>query len=133
MRKKTLVLSVGVMILLIGTLIVAGCTGPSGSSAPQSVTSPTPALPMVKITKVTPTPQTIAVQEQVNEAMTCTQRGGFLTVAGQRCPGTWLIAANTYSCCSQEPVRVGTGNTTITTESFDIIINFNDDLGDIIP
>jgi hypothetical protein len=66
-------------------------------------------------------------------ADTCTGQGGSLVLPGQMCPGTWLVATNTFSCCSVKPVNAKGSNKTISAAPFTLTVNIDDNLGSIRP
>jgi hypothetical protein len=63
---------------------------------------------------------------------TCSSQGGERAIAGQTCPGTWLSASDTFSCCSKKPIAIAPVNATETIVMFDFNVIMNDDLGSII-
>jgi hypothetical protein len=63
----------------------------------------------------------------------CADLGGSIAGAGEECPGTWLVAANTLNCCSQAPVRSARANASIVIGPFDPVIVMDDDPGSILP
>jgi len=66
-------------------------------------------------------------------AETCTGQGGSLVLPGQTCPGGWLIATNTFSCCSEKPTDARGSNKTISAAPFTLTVNIDDALGSIRP
>ena len=64
---------------------------------------------------------------------TCTMQGGVVVTPGLTCPGVWLPATDTSSCCSVKPVPVRNGNSTITIEPLDLSVRVDDDLGNVVP
>lgn len=64
---------------------------------------------------------------------TCTGQGGSQVLPGQTCPGTWLAATNTFSCCSVKPVDSRGSNKTISAAPFSLTVNIDDNLGSIRP
>lgn len=66
-------------------------------------------------------------------ADTCTGLGGSLVLPGQTCPGAWLAATNTFSCCSIKPADARGSNKTISAAPFTLTVNIDDTLGSIRP
>jgi hypothetical protein len=66
-------------------------------------------------------------------ADTCTGQGGSLVLPGQTCPGAWLAATNTFSCCSIKPADARGSNKTISAAPFTLTVNIDDTLGSIRP
>jgi hypothetical protein len=137
-------------ILLLLLLITAGCTsipGPEPRSTPAPAKTTVPVTPQAKVTvAMTPIPaQTEAVTKilvPVNptpspagtyESRTCAQQGGGIAHPGQQCPGTWLTASDTFSCCSVPPFREPAQNASVVAEPFDIFLVIDDDPGSILP
>jgi hypothetical protein len=143
-------------VLCILLLISAGCTsipGPAPRMAPPATATPTPEQvsplktlrvstpvtttlpPAVTSGTISPRATTIAVSTLpgVFESRTCALQGGGIAVPGQQCPGTWIIAPDTFSCCSVPTVRQSNPNTSVTVEPFVVLIVMDDDPGSILP
>jgi hypothetical protein len=138
-------------ILILCLLIAAGCTsipGPEPRSTPAPVKTTVPVTPQVKHTLVKTTTEPVPVMATSKpvvqlspaatlsgtyESRTCAQQGGGIVQPGQQCPGSWLIAADTFSCCSVAPVSALSRNASITLEPFDLTLSLDDDPGSILP
>jgi hypothetical protein len=153
-RRRFLFTLVAVLFILL--VISSGCTsipGPAPRAAPAAPATPTPeqvaplktlrvstpsvtaTLPPVTTGTVSPRVTTVPVTppQGIFELRTCSQQGGGIAVPGQVCPGTWLIAADTFSCCPVPPVRPGIRNASVTVEPFVVLIQMDDDPGSITP
>jgi hypothetical protein len=141
-------------VLLIFLLVSAGCTAipgpepratlmPATSVSPKEVvTIKTMGVSTTVITTV-PTPVvtttnpakgvTEATGQGMYETRTCAQQGGGIALPGQKCPGAWLIAGDTFSCCSTSPVRATARNTSVTIDPFVLAIVMDDDPGSVLP
>jgi hypothetical protein len=64
---------------------------------------------------------------------TCSDQGGVVVLPGQQCPGVWLAATNTFSCCSVEPVALAGENRMLSAAPFTMTVNIDDNLGSILP
>lgn len=141
-------------VLLILMLVSAGCTSipgpepratplPTTTFAPQQVvtiktmgisTTVTTVVPTVVVTTATPVNAAPATPGQgMYETRTCSQQGGGIALPGQKCPGAWLIAGDTFSCCSTSPVRATARNTSVTIDPFVLAIVMDDDPGSVLP
>ncbi len=154
MRKnRCRVLAVAAFLVMI-LVVTAGCLSipgpetrpavtPTKQPATASVTQPVKTVAMT--TMVTQPPATapvtpamvpvspVVTQQGAYETRTCADQGGEVARPGQMCPGTWLAATDTFSCCSVPPESAITRTTVITTEPLNLIIVMNDDPGSIIP
>jgi hypothetical protein len=153
-RRRSLFTRVAVLIILL--IIISGCTsipGPAPRTAPPATATPTPeqvaplktlrvSTPSVTMTLLSVTTGTISpgvttvpvtLPQGIFESRTCSQQGGGIAVPGQVCPGTWLIAADTFSCCPVPPIRPGIRNASVTVEPFVVLIRMDDDPGSILP
>lgn len=92
----------------------------TGPSAERTTMPPSPALTTAPIVS------RYAVE-------TCTGQGGSLVLPGQTCPGAWLPATNTFSCCSVKPADAKGSNKTLSVVPFTLTVNIDDDLGSIRP
>jgi hypothetical protein len=137
-------------VLIVFLLVTSGCTsipGPEPRTTIAPIKTTVPVTPQVKIT-VAPTPQpsrvavTTPTMVQMTpprsspgmfESRTCVQQGGGIAVAGQQCPGAWLLSTDSFSCCSVPPVRDPVLNTSVVIEPFGIAILLDDDPGSIQP
>ena len=150
MKMQDHVLPATALLLIFCLLAGAGCTsipGPDVRFTPSPTKTPVQVTPQVKTTtlQLTQAPNQPAVTAAVTtkttpasksaayESRTCAQQDGTIARPGQQCPGTWLNAADTFNCCSEPPVREFTGNTSLTVEPFDLVIDIDDDPGSILP
>jgi hypothetical protein len=132
-------------VLLVLALLISGCTSIPGPESSRKVTAVTTTpLPVVAHTQkpvtVTTTRLTLAPRTTIPipvttgyESKTCAQQGGTEVIYGQQCTGTYLVATDTFSCCSSKPVPAGTGNATVTIPPFNLTVNLDDSLGSIGP
>ena len=142
------------ILLLVIFPLAAGCLsvpGPESQKKTPTVTAAVtrspqasvPATTVVQRTVVTApatvrttTPTPVATTAPVvarYAADTCTGQGGSLVLPGQTCPGAWLVATNTFSCCSAKPMDAKGGNKTISAAPFTLTVNIDDNLGSIRP
>jgi len=121
------------VFLIILCILSAGCI--SGNTAQPAPTTPSPTVTSVSskyVTKVTtpvPTPSPTPLPEDGSK--TCSQLQGTIAVPGQVCPGTWLAASDSFSCCSMLPVAGTTTKPLVTVEPLDLRITHNDMFVDI--
>ena len=143
------------VVLIILLLMSAGCTsipGPEPRTVPITA-SPTPTeIVTINTMRVMTTPVPMGLPtlapaavpskevpatpsplKAADESRGCAQQGGGIARPGQQCPGTWLIASDTFNCCSAVPVREISRNTSVTIEPFDLVIVIDDDSGSILP
>ena len=141
-------------VLVVFLVVTAGCLSipgpeprPTATPAKQpATTAATPPVKTVAVTTVVTQPTATApvplTTVQVNprvagqgayETRTCAEQGGALARPGQTCPGTWLAATDTFSCCSVMPVSAINRTTVMETGPLNLIIVMNDDPGSIIP
>ena len=148
--------SIAFVFLISILLISSGCTsipGPEPRSAPAIMTTLTPnvVVTMNKMRVITPQAPTVSPtlktttvplkgttvtpspDPATNQSLTCAQQNGVIALPGQQCPGTWLIALDTFSCCSTVPVREVIRNTSVIIEPFNLVIVMDDDPGNILP
>jgi hypothetical protein len=154
MKARNTTIFVFASVLMTLLLISAGCTsipGPAPRTPVPTVTTPPveiitmktmrvptpiPAVTSVVITTTSPhqgITATLSPAKGTYESRTCAQQGGGIAVPGQRCPGTWLIAVDTFSCCSAALVDEGPRNASVTIGPFDLVVGMDDDPGTIVP
>jgi hypothetical protein len=143
------------VVLIILLLVSAGCTaipGPEPRTTLRSTTTFTPQETVtiktmgVSTTVMTIVPTAVVTTTPANgvpapattgqgmyETRTCAQQGGGIALPGQKCPGAWLIAGDTFSCCSTSPVRATARNTSVTIDPFVLAIVMDDDPGSVLP
>jgi hypothetical protein len=137
------------LVLVLFLLISAGCTtipGPEQRTVQTPVKTTIPVTPQVKTTPVktitttpltappTPPPSPLPTPvipaagsgQDGSVSQTCAQQNGGIAQPGETCPGAWLVASDTFSCCSQKPVREASRNTSITVEPFTLVIDMDD-------
>ena len=134
-----------VIILIVCSLATAGCTsipGPESIPGTMGPTTPPTTFQTEKATPVQTVPvtrnfltlqPTAASQIASSVNQTCAMQKGIIVTPGLACPGVWLPATDTSSCCSVQPVPVVTTNPTITIEPLDLSIRVDDDPGSIVP
>lgn len=155
MKTGRWIFALSAILLLILFPLVAGCLsvpGPESQKKTPAVTAAVtrsaqttaPATTVVQRTAVTapaaertttpPTPVATAAPTVSRYATeTCTGQGGSLVLPGQTCPGAWLVATNTFSCCSVQPVDAKGSNKTVSAAPFTLTVNIDDTLGSIRP
>jgi predicted small secreted protein len=102
------------VILLVSSLCVAGCVqDQAGRGAMNATPGETPVITIPPSSPATPVP-VHTVQE--TGARTCSQSGGDLCSDDEDCSGSWLDAADSFSCCSR-PCS-GTAGAVLTIEPF---------------
>ena len=145
MMEDRSVLCLLAAILIVCSLAAAGCTsipGPGSGAGTTATTTPSAPVQTVQATPVQTVPMTgnfpmrqptaaPPVASSVNQ--TCAMQGGVIVTPGLTCPGVWLPATDTSSCCSVQPVPVVTTNPPITVEPLDLSVRMDDDLGSIVP
>lgn len=85
-----------VIFLLILCILAAGCT-----SKTEIKPAPATTVPITTASKVlTPVP-TPHVTVSDNGSKTCIQLKGTIVIPAQVCTGIWLMASDSFSCCSK--------------------------------
>ena len=112
--------------LIVICLLTAGCTS-------RTDVQPAPATPaspkyVAKGISPAPTPQVTVVDDGTK---TCSQLKGTFAIPGQECPGTWLTASDSFSCCSKTPVAGKTKKPRLVVAPLDLRITHNDTFVDI--
>ena len=153
MRKSDVLVLVMTSVLILCLLVTAGCTsipGPEPRQTPavEKTTAPvTPQARSLAIKTQTPVPTTsepavrpvvvqtapVTTPQGTYELRTCAGQGGGIAQPGEMCPGTWLSATDTFSCCQVMPVPAIDRNTTISIKPLDLVIVIDDDPGSIVP
>lgn len=111
------------MALLVSSLCMAGCVRDRADRAMVTDTlTPSPVITTAPAASVpaTPAPAAPAVPSRTaNEVThkTCTHLGGDICDATGDCPGSWLNAADSFSCCSRP--CTGMADETLTIEPFE--------------
>ena len=156
MTASRRVFALSAILLLVIFPLAAGCLsvpGPESQKKTPTVTaavtrSPETTVPVTTVvqraivtapaaertTTLPHPPVTTAPTVSRYAADTCTGQGGSLVLPGQTCPGAWLVATNTFSCCFVKPVDATNGsNKTLSAAPFTLTVNIDDDLGSIRP
>ncbi|PKL63667.1 MAG: hypothetical protein CVV32_12555 [Methanomicrobiales archaeon HGW-Methanomicrobiales-3] len=141
-------------LLILCLLVTAGCTSipgpePRKTTAPQQPTAPvTPQGTIAVLKTATPVTATpgpavtpVAVQTMIPpttpqgtyETRTCAEQGGAIARPGEMCPGTWIRATDSFSCCKEMPVPSLDRNSTLSIEPLDLEIVMDDAPGTIVP
>jgi hypothetical protein len=115
-----------VIFLVILCILAAGCM--SKTDTKPAPASPVPTPSVTKVFTPVPTPQ-VTVPDDGSK--TCIQLKGTVTIPGQVCPGTWLIASDSFSCCSKTPVAGKITKPRLVVEPLDLRILSNDTFVDI--
>jgi hypothetical protein len=119
-----------VVLVLAGFSFVAGCAKNRGQDTGRI---PSPVLTTAAEKTVLPvaTPVVkVTTSVQGGALKTCTRLGGTVSSAGQTCPGTYLAASDTFSCCSAKPAGGSSPAAALTIEPFTAPVE-NEDLGGI--
>ncbi|HVP24533.1 MAG TPA: hypothetical protein VMS81_00950 [Methanomicrobiales archaeon] len=119
MKRETIALGF-LALILFGAILSPGCARERRREGPNPVPPAltTPALPG------RPT-----ITAAVPGSATCSAEGGSVCSAGTDCPGRWLDASDTFSCCSSSCTSPG-GVATVTIEPYGTEVT-NGDLGSI--
>ena len=129
-------------LLLILSLLAAGCMtipGPGDTTKSPTLT-PRPAAtvqsPVVPLKTAQAAATTIPVTatEIVTpgyENTSCSAQNGFVVSPVERCSGVYLIATDTFSCCSKRPVAGGNATALVAVPALALPLNPDDDLGNI--
>ncbi|MFA6225623.1 MAG: hypothetical protein WC620_05445 [Methanoregula sp.] len=115
-----------VIFLVILCILAAGCTSKTDATSVPATPVPTPYF--TKALTPGPTPQ---VTVSGDGSKTCIQLKGTVTIPGQICPGIWLIASDSFSCCSKNPVVGKITKPLLVVEPLDLRILHNDTFVDI--
>jgi hypothetical protein len=102
-------------LFIIVSLAAAGCmAGKERQDSPVAATiaQPSPAIPPSA------------------DADACTAIGGEICIAGEACPGSWITASDSFSCCSQSCTGT-TPQEVLSIEPFGTLQE-NEDLGPVI-
>ncbi len=108
------------IIILVLCILAAGCTS-APVAKPVPTSQPTPY--MTKAVTPVPVPQ-VTVSDDGSK--TCTELKGTPVVPGQVCPGSWLNASDSFSCCSKTPVAGKSTKTPIVVAPLDLRLSHND-------
>jgi hypothetical protein len=140
-------------LLLSVMLVTAGCAsipGPVGKPVPtvttktitpSKITTTIPASPVKTLrtlvpvtTAATPAPSAASgLPESRYSVEACPEVNGFVVNPGEICPGVWLDTTETFSCCSQKPVRsTQTNLIPVTARPLVLQVNVTDDPGPIV-
>lgn len=116
MRRSTL-FSIILGLLVVGTVIVAGCTGDRiEQTAPAQPTVRAPAATQTQVT--TAAAQVKSSSAPATAMKTCAQLGGDICTSVEDCSGSWLNnAKDSFSCCSKTCSGSGTAGAIITIET----------------
>ncbi len=141
-------------VLVVVLVVMAGCLSipgpetkpavtptkqPATSATTQQVKTVAVTTPVTQPPATAPTTPTagpvnpVVTPQGAYETRTCADQRGEIARPGQMCPGTWLAATDTFSCCSVTPVSAINRSTVMKTEPLNLIIVMNDDPGSIIP
>lgn len=114
-------------LVLVVILFTAGCTDQKDSKTIAPVT-PTATPEMTPSPVITISPETTPDVSSLLAA-TCDQQNGFIVTPGHSCPGKYVPASDSFSCCLKKPVSENLNNPVITLDLFDFSISMNDTLG----
>lgn len=153
-EKRDLPVLVITSLLILCLLVTAGCTsipGPEPRQTPalEKTTPPvtpqakTPVLKTVTPAASTPGPvaTTVAVQTPLPPTtpqgtygiQTCAGQGGAIVRPGGMCPGTWIRATDSFSCCTETPIPSIDRTSTLAIEPLDLVIVMDDAHGTVVP
>ena len=125
MEKNKLLMGL-IAISVICIALTSGCVKENGS-APSPTATPTPTSTTAP--SVTPAPSAASITES-GGLKTCAELNGYECGMGEECPGEWLDASDTFSCCS-EPCTSSTGDEgVLTIEPFELNPE-NEELGEV--
>jgi len=154
MQRNHLLGVVIASLLILCLLLTAGCTSipgpePRKTTVPQQPTAPVTPQGTIAVLKTatpvtaTPAPAVtpVAVQTMIPsttphgtyETRTCTGQGGGIARPGEMCPGTWISATDSFSCCTEVPVPSLDRTSTLSIEPPDLEIVMDDALGTVLP
>ncbi|MFA4877588.1 MAG: hypothetical protein WC586_09245 [Methanoregula sp.] len=146
-------------LLIIFLLVTAGCAsvpGPGSNPAPVPTKTPVPhtvtttspqsvvktlktgapvANPTTPPASIPPTlpSATTPLPADTYSTKTCAEQGGFVAGPGERCPGVWQDAVETFSCCSVKPVPDTVENLSVFARPLDLRVDIADYPGSITP
>ncbi len=153
-KKRDLPVLVITSLLILCLLVTAGCTSipgpePRQTPAPEKTTAPvtpqakTPVLKTATPAALTPGPAATLVTLQTTlppttpqdtyGIQTCAGQGGSIVRPGEMCPGTWIPATDSFSCCTEVPVPSLDRNSTLAIEPLDLVIVMDDAIGTVVP
>ncbi|HII99596.1 MAG TPA: hypothetical protein HA272_10205 [Methanoregula sp.] len=152
-KKRDLPVLVITSLLILCLLVTAGCTsipGPEPRQTPALEKPPAPVTPQAKtpvLKTATPAASTpgpaatpVAVQTTLPTTpqgtygiQTCAGLGGAIVRPGGMCPGTWVRATDSFSCCTETPLPSIDRNSTLAIEPLDLVIVMDDAFGSVVP
>lgn len=112
-----------VVFLLILCLLFAGCTSKTDIQPAPATPVPVPTKFVQKVINPSPATQTPVPDDG---SKTCSQLQGTVALPGQVCPGIWLTATDSFSCCSKPPVAGKITTARLVVEPLDLRITHND-------
>jgi hypothetical protein len=122
-KRKLLTGLIAISVICI--VLTSGCVKENGS-APSPTATPT----STTASSVTPAPSAAPITKS-SGLKTCAELNGYECGMGEECPGEWLDASDTFSCCS-EPCTSSTGDEgVLTIEPFELNPE-NEELGEVI-
>jgi len=111
------------LALLVTSLCMAGCVRDRADRGTVTDTlTPSPVITTAPAAGVPATPAPVATAVPARTAnevthKTCTQLGGDICVVTSECPGSWLDAVDSFSCCSRP--CTGMADEVLTIEPFE--------------
>ena len=128
------ILTLGILIMLIsGVILLSGCAGRRSiekTTTTVEIPKKTETTVEKSTTTIMTTETTTTVEEKKGTMKTCSQLNGFKCSTGDECPGKWLDASDTFSCCSVK-CKSPTGKEILTIGDLDFG-HENEDLGDVV-
>jgi hypothetical protein len=115
------------IIILILCLLFTGCISRTEVQPAPATPVPTAFVPKGTAPSLpAPSPVTVTVTVLDDGSKNCSQLQGTVAIPGQVCPGTWLTATDSFSCCSKTPVAGKTAKPRLTIVPLDLRIAHND-------
>jgi hypothetical protein len=93
------------VVLLAGSLCMAGCV--QNQAGRGNVTGTPAEIMVVTASPAVPSPPVTVLTVQETSAKTCSMLGGDICSDDEDCPGSWLDAADSFSCCSKPCSKTG--------------------------
>jgi hypothetical protein len=111
MEKRKLLIEL-IVISVICIVLTSGCVKEKGA-APSSTPTSTTAPPVTSTPSVTPITESGGLK-------TCAELNGYECGLGEDCPGEWLDASDTFSCCSEPCTSSTSDDGIVTIEPFEL-------------
>ena len=119
MEKRKLLTGL-IAISVICIVLSSGCVKEKGAT-PTPTSTPAPS--------VTPAPTATSTSAS-GSLKTCAELNGYECGMGEECPGEWLDASDTFSCCSEPCTSSTSDEGIVTIEPFELNPE-NEELGEL--